>query len=114
MAGASTKCCHITGNSKPTIRVIGLLRRRSTITTSFTSLATVQSEFLGAEEYTQVLVADYAKDHPHADIAGRDLLIAHQTADPKKPVSRIVFVGSDCNTSKTHTASKNISMFRAR
>jgi hypothetical protein len=57
-----------------------------------------------------VLVADYAKDYTHANIAGRDLLIE----DPKKPVSQIVFVGRDYDTSKTHIASKKISVFRAR
>lgn len=75
-------------------------------TTSFTSLAKVQPDFSNAAKYIQALVANYASQHPHADPAGRDPLLARQSLDPKESISQIIFVDGGCDITQTQTASK--------
>ncbi|KAL5119530.1 hypothetical protein ACEQ8H_002595 [Pleosporales sp. CAS-2024a] len=75
-------------------------------TTGFTSLEKIQPDFPDAEQHIKALVAEHAKKHPHADLAGRDELLARQLLDPKEAVAQIVTLAAGLDVSQVHTASK--------
>lgn len=73
-------------------------------TTGFASLEKVQPDFPDAKQHIDALVAEYAKEHPDSDPAGRDPLLARQLLDPKEAVCQIVALGTGIDTTQAlHT-----------
>jgi choline dehydrogenase len=75
-------------------------------TTGFASLEKVQPNFPDAEQHIQTLVADYAKNNPDADPAGRDTLLARQLLDPREAVCQIVVLPTGIDVTKAYYPEK--------
>lgn len=75
-------------------------------TTGFASLDKVQPDFPDAESHIQSLLAAHYKQHPAADPAGRDALLARQLLDPKEAVCQIVGLPTGANLARADTPSK--------
>lgn len=73
--------------------------------TGFSSLDMVQPGFTDAKKHAQALVSEYARIHPGADPAGRDILLARQLLDPNEAVCQTIMLPMGANTSTPENSS---------
>jgi choline dehydrogenase-like flavoprotein len=71
----------------------------------FVSLEMVDPSLAEAEKHVRSVVADYHKEHPNSDPAGRDAVLAKQLLSSKEAIGQTVFLGVGFVADHAHTPS---------
>lgn len=74
--------------------------------TGFASLEKIEPDFKEAKAHIRSLIAEYAKENPKSDPAGRNQLLAQQLLDNKEAVCQLVALPTGFNVQNADDASK--------